>query len=152
MSREKQIDIDLAVEEMASAIREITVKCCKCEYYKDGSCLKPIDMGCNINEDILNECDALYNARYRKQSRNTVELPCRIGDKVYSVLKLEDMDHPIIDVLTVTEVGQRYIFCSAYNPPRDDITEEIPVERIGVDIFLSRLDAETALAKLKGVM
>ena len=94
----------------------------------------------------------LYNAGYRKQSRNTVELPCRIGDKVYSVLKLEDMDHPIIDVLTVTEVGQRYIFCSAYNPPRDDITEEIPVERIGVDIFLSRLDAETALAKLKGVM
>ena len=68
MSKEKQIDIDIAVEAMASVIREITVKCGKCEYYKDGSCLKPIDIGCNINEDILNECDALYNANYRKQS------------------------------------------------------------------------------------
>ena len=68
MSKEKQIDIDIAVEEMASTIREITVKCGKCEYYKDGSCLKPVNVGCGINEDILNECDALYNAGYRKQS------------------------------------------------------------------------------------
>lgn len=68
MSKEKQIDIDIAVEEMASPVREITVKCGKCEYYKDGSCLKPIDIGCDINEDILNECEALYNAGYRKQS------------------------------------------------------------------------------------
>lgn len=69
MSKEKQIDIDIAVEEMASAIREITVKCGKCEYYKDGSCLKPFDMGCDIDEDILNACDALYNAGYRKVTR-----------------------------------------------------------------------------------
>ena len=68
MSKEKQIDIDIAVEEMASVIREITVKCDKCECFKDGSCLKPIDVGCDINEDILNECEALYNAGYRKQS------------------------------------------------------------------------------------
>ena len=68
MIKEKQIDIDIAVEEMASTIREITVKCGKCEYYKDGSCLKPVNVGCGINEDILNECDALYNAGYRKQS------------------------------------------------------------------------------------
>ncbi len=73
MSKEKQIDIDIAVEEMASAIREITVKCGKCEYYEDGSCLKPIDLGCDINEDILNECDALYNAGYRKQSEGGVD-------------------------------------------------------------------------------
>ena len=81
MSREKQIDIDIAVEEMASAIREITVKCGKCEYYKDGSCLKPIDMGCDINEDILNECDTLYTAGYRKQEWISVDerLPERNG-------------------------------------------------------------------------
>lgn len=67
MNKETQIDIDITVEAMASVIREITVKCGKCEYYKDGSCLKPIDIGCNINEDILNECDALYNANYCKK-------------------------------------------------------------------------------------
>lgn len=66
LNEKRQIYIDEAVEEMASAVREITVKCGKCEYYKDGSCLKPIDIGCDINEDILNECDALYNANYRK--------------------------------------------------------------------------------------
>ena len=68
MSRDKQINIDIAVEEMASVIREITVKCNGCEFYIDGSCLHPIDIGCDTNEDILNTCDALYSAGYRKQS------------------------------------------------------------------------------------
>ena len=68
MSREKQIYIDEAVEEMATAIRPIMVKCSKCEYYNDGSCHKPFDMGCDINEDILNECDAFYEKCYRKAS------------------------------------------------------------------------------------
>lgn len=82
MSRDKQIDIDIAVEEMASIIREIMVKCGKCEYYKDGSCLKPIDLGCDINEDVLNECDAFYNAGYRKQEWISVDerLPENKGD------------------------------------------------------------------------
>lgn len=80
MSREKQVDIDIAVEEMASAIREIMVKCGKCEYYKDGSCLKPIDVGCDINEDILNECDALYNRGYRKQSEIIRCKDCAFGE------------------------------------------------------------------------
>ena len=66
MSRDKQIDIDIAVEEMASAVRERTVACNKCEYYKEGSCLKPVDLGCNDNEDILNLCDAIYENGYRK--------------------------------------------------------------------------------------
>lgn len=61
----KQIDIDIAVEEMASAVREITTACGKCEYYKDGSCLKPFDLGCDTNEDILNECDAIYAKGFR---------------------------------------------------------------------------------------
>ena len=68
MSEEKQIYIDEAVEEMATAIRPIMTKCGKCEYYKDGSCIKPIYTDCDINEDILNECDAFYNAGYRKQN------------------------------------------------------------------------------------
>lgn len=46
MDREKQIDI--VVEEMASTIREITVKCGKCEYYKEGSCLNPSNVRCDI--------------------------------------------------------------------------------------------------------
>ena len=60
MNKDKQI------EEMASAVRERTVACNKCEYYKEGSCLKPIDLGCDDNEDILNLCDAIYEIGYRK--------------------------------------------------------------------------------------
>lgn len=62
----KRIYNDEAIEEMASAVREITTACGKCEYYKDGSCLKPIDLGCNDNEDILNVCDALNEKGYCK--------------------------------------------------------------------------------------
>lgn len=61
----KQIEIDIAIEQMASAVREITTACGKCEYYKDGSCLKPIDLGCDTNEDILNSCDAIYSKGFR---------------------------------------------------------------------------------------
>ena len=34
-------------------------------------------------EDTIAE--ALYNAGYRKQSDNAVELPCKVGDTVYSI-------------------------------------------------------------------
>jgi len=85
MSEEKQIYIDEAVEEMASAIREITTSCGKCEYYKDGSCLKPIDIGCGENEDILNECDALYSKGYRK----AFEVAIEIFERLHSHLKYD---------------------------------------------------------------
>ena len=62
------------IEEMASAVRERTVVCNKCEYYKEGSCLKPVDLGCNDNEDILNLCDAIYENNYRKASEVAREI------------------------------------------------------------------------------
>ena len=74
LNKDKQINIDIAVEEMASAVRERTVACNKCEYYKEGSCLKPIDLGCNDNEDILNLCDAIYENGYRKASEVAREI------------------------------------------------------------------------------
>lgn len=33
--------------------------------------------------DIYELCVDLYNAGYRKQSENVIELPCKVGDKVY---------------------------------------------------------------------
>ena len=61
---------------------------------------------------------------------------CKIGDKVYSV---EDCDgEHFIEELSVTEVGTRYIFCSACVPAGDDIDNEIPIDRIGRDLFLTR--------------
>lgn len=36
-------------------------------------------------DEIYASADALYNAGYRKQSENTVELPCKVGDTVYCI-------------------------------------------------------------------
>ena len=85
MNRDKQIDIDIAVEQMASAVRERTVACNKCEYYKEGSCLKPIDLGCNENEDILNLCDAIYEKSYRKAS----EVAREIFEEIEEMLNMQ---------------------------------------------------------------
>lgn len=101
-------------------------------------------------EALLNEAAERYDAPDMAQiaeylvDNGVVAAPCKIGDKIYSLVHLDDEDRTIIDTLTVTEVGQRYIFCSAYNLPRDDITDEISLDRIGKDVFLSRLDAEMA--------
>ena len=101
-------------------------------------------------EALLNEAAERYDAPDMAQmaeylvDNGVVAAPYKIGDKIYSLVHLDDEDRTIIDTLTVTEVGQRYIFCSAYNPPRDDITEEISLDRIGKDVFLSRTDAEMA--------
>ncbi|MBP3573916.1 MAG: hypothetical protein J6J71_04840 [Prevotella sp.] len=83
--REKRIYADEVVEEMASAIREITTKCGKCEYYKDGSCLKPIDMGCGDNEDILISCDAIYEKGFRNQR----EIAKRIFGEIESIFSTD---------------------------------------------------------------
>ena len=116
----------------------------------------------NVNsrmlEVLLNKAAEKYDApgmdlvaEFLTQN-NVVVLPCAVGDKLYTLLELDDEELPIIDTLTVTEVGIHRIFCSAYVPPRDDITEEIALARIGEDTFLSRLDAEMALAKMKGAL
>lgn len=85
MNQEKQIDIDIAVEEMASAVRENTVACNNCEYYKEGSCLKPIVLGCNENEDILNLCDTIYEKGYRKAS----DVAREIFEEIEEMLNLQ---------------------------------------------------------------
>lgn len=60
--------VDTTIEEMMAAIRPIMVKCSKCEYHKNGDCRKPINMNCDINEDLYLECDTFYEAGYRKGS------------------------------------------------------------------------------------
>lgn len=68
-SESEQIEeMDKTVEEMATVIRAITIKCGECECYKDGHCFLPFPEICGENDDICSVCEALYNAGYRKQS------------------------------------------------------------------------------------
>lgn len=43
--------------------------------------------------DIYEICEDLYNAGYRKRSENVIELPCRIGDKVWAIRKYNGIPH-----------------------------------------------------------
>ena len=64
--KEKQTD-QKAVEEMA----EIMCEDCKSHFPK---CQHRV---CGA---VLQQAEALYNAGYRKQRENTIELPCKVGD------------------------------------------------------------------------
>ena len=104
MQKEKQIDIDIAVEEMASAVRERTVACNKCEYYNEGSCLKPIDLGCNDNEDVLNLCDAIYEKGYRKASEVAREI---IAD-IEKIIEVNKDGEAKFDIMELHKIEKKY--------------------------------------------
>lgn len=103
MDRENQIYADEVVEEMASAIREITTKCGKCEYYKDGSCLKPIDLGCDTNEDILNSCDAIYEKGFRDYRA----IAKRIFEEIESIFST-DGSHLFCNIVGYNTIKNKY--------------------------------------------
>lgn len=46
-----------------------------------------------------------------------------------------------MDVIPVTDVGQRYIFCLLSLSNQDDTSATFSVDRIGVDVFLSMEEA-----------
>ena len=95
---------EIIVEEMASAIREITTDCGKCEYYKEGSCLKPIDLGCNGNEDILNCCDALYEKGFRNQK----ETARKIFDEIENLFSTDGF-HLFCNIVRFADLKKKYI-------------------------------------------
>ena len=93
---------------------------------------------------------ALYNAGYRKQSENVIELPCKIGDTVYIIDDSED------------EYGEPYVlgvevlqFFINKNGIALDLKMPLGLRIntwavVGKNVFLTEAEAEEALAKLKG--
>lgn len=81
----------------------------------------------------------LHNAGYRKQGENVVELPCKVGDKVYQTDGVRIYESTINEI---TLTSNKMIF----------VTENIAFDKtaIGEGIFLTKAEAEQALAKMKG--
>lgn len=72
--------------------------------------------------------------------------PCRIGDKLYAICDgIDDDEATTVCELTVTEVGQKHIFFSAWTPPGDDINYSEPIDEIGKTLFFTREEAEGAI-------
>jgi hypothetical protein len=147
MSKEKQI------EEMAKAM------CRSCK--PNGNC-ELDDKPCNT--ECIHSCRAeiLYDAGYRKQSENVIELPCKVGDTAYCVYR-GTVTQGIVRLIRPFVSEQEIIFkgnliCEVDNLFIDDGTKEkvelyivfekpYGIERVA---YLTREEAEKALAKMKG--
>jgi hypothetical protein len=68
-------------------------------------------------------------------------VPCKIGDKVYSVLYDDETDQHIVEELTVTEVGINGIFVSAFCFAADDFGDYLPYADLGDEWYLGKEDA-----------
>lgn len=68
-------------------------------------------------------------------------MPCKIGDKVYTVLYDDVTDQHIVDELTVTEVGINGLFVSAMRIAEDDFGDYLPFADIGKEWYLGKEDA-----------
>lgn len=137
------------IEEMAKVLRHGTI-CYNCRSSingnerRDWGCHRPNNLDCPHDEDILKACEALYNAGYRKQSENVIELPCNIGDSCYPLPRYRK---PIVErkVSRITFTKRNIIIGyyendGQYRPP-------LRTRTLGEDVFLTREDAE---AKIKG--
>lgn len=69
-------------------------------------------------------------------------MPCKIGDKVYTVLYDDVTDEHIVEELTVTEVGINGIFVSAARVAADDFGDYLPYAALGDEWFFGKEDAE----------
>lgn len=112
--------------------------------------------------NFMAQAEALYNAGYRKQSKNTIELPCKVGDVAYCIYRGEvtqgtvRLIRPFVSEQEIVFKGN--LICEVDNLFIEDGTKEevelyivfekpYGIERVA---YLRREEAEKALAKMKG--
>ncbi|MBQ9760121.1 MAG: hypothetical protein IJW16_02100 [Clostridia bacterium] len=97
--------------------------------------------------------EALYNASYRKQSENVIELPCKVGTTLYFLYNSPYADKPNLTpriykttdwYFEVDKTG--IVICTSdihsFNKKYDYY--------LGETVFLTKQEAEQAIAKMKG--
>ena len=141
MSKEKQI------EEMAKILHP-------------DSCFDGDITACRKMEECsICHATKLYNAGYRKQSENVIELPCKEGDTVY-VLRAEDTECHLGVVPSEyacqgceereCDSVRTYHIRELSNINKWTILDYLWQKRFGKDVFITKDEAEKALAKMKG--
>ena len=68
-------------------------------------------------------------------------MPCKIGDKVYTVFYDDETEQHIVDEQTVTEVGINGVFVSAAWFAPDDFGDYLPYAELGDEWYLGKEDA-----------
>jgi hypothetical protein len=98
-------------------------------------------------EDWQSLAKAVYNAGYRKQNENTVELPCKVGDILYVISQMKDKRIlPFINEYEVTSIGIKRESVVIYHE-MDGYIKSFKQTDFGRTIFLTKEEAE---AKMKG--
>lgn len=137
MSRDKQI------AEMAKEIcseYDCVIPCQSCAYYGYANC-----------RDVKS-AEKLYIAGYRKQSENTIEFPCKVGDKAWFVFTPRSPANPsnkgkwfmVEDGVQRLIYGAKGVSIETWN------MGTISAREIGKKLFFTKEEAEKVLAKMKG--
>lgn len=145
-----------------------------CPFYEEGKCnlLEDEAAECNFDCDMCDFARTLYNAGFRKQSENVIELPCAIGTTIYELIyEKEDPcswcehDHSgfgdyicDLDYDHYPEVkdfinGEK--ICPEFQMNIIDRTFDLcfyyyDKDWFNITWFLTKEEAENALAKMKG--
>lgn len=143
--REKQI------EEMAKIITKNSYLC-KGDYIRTtGKHNRDHCEDCDLRKACLSYDSAseVYDAGYRKQSENTIELPCKVGDKVY-VLSQKSIQEYTVHAIEFNE-NTTTIKCHSWLAERESLLHKHIAYFNKTDfdkiVFLTKEEAE---AKMKG--
>ena len=99
----------------------------------------------NDNKSIWNAIEYLAELEDKIENGTLIELPCKVGDKVYFET-WEDNGSTSIGVQghTVTGFEINFIINGRYG------NTYIPTRAVGIDVFLTKAEAEAKLKELKG--
>lgn len=131
MTEEKQI-----VEKMAKDI---------CDYARGEICILD-DKKCDMQCTSAKIAKKLTAKGYRKQSENTVELPCKVGDKVWCISNYTKPKEFQITILTMSENHYSFVIEADKGVYKHYCDED----SVGKYVFFTKEEAENALAKMKG--
>ena len=104
----------------------------------------------------------LYNAGYRKQSENVIELPCRVGDMVYCIEHKTIRECLVTMVKSLTFANETKFFVEAECEIESPFYSDGRKIKLGLSAvweiewgswyraFRTRGEAEKVLAKMKG--
>lgn len=99
-----------------------------------------------FKEDCRSIAIDLYAAGYRKQSENTVELPCKVGDKVWCISNYTKPKEFQITILTMSENHYSFVI----EADKGVYKHYCDKDSVGKYVFFTKEEAENALAKMKG--
>ena len=102
---------------------------------------------CRFKPCSLCKAERLYNAGYRKQSENVIEVPCKIGDTVYVVSQgagfscVWNVYKSRVTAIHLDRYNKLFVFTET---ERENVGGYVEVERV----FNTKEEAEQALEKI----